>query len=122
MAKHETNFFSKMTETNNHFSINKNNYNYFWDSNRTTTGIVDSNNTATTTVQKEKFTFVESPFTLIMDDVEKRNDDTSLLKSSFITYSIKFLRTSDSEVHYVWKRFREISNWFNEVISVFCEF
>lgn len=53
-------------------------------------------------------------YKICIDGVDKVAE-ASMLKSAFIVYRIRFTRTSDLQSHATWKRFKEISSWFQEV-------
>lgn len=53
-------------------------------------------------------------YKICIDAVDKVAE-ASMLKSAFIVYRIRFTRTSDLQSHATWKRFKEISSWFQEV-------
>jgi len=53
-------------------------------------------------------------YKICIDGVDKIAE-ASMLKSAYIVYRIKFTRASDLQSHATWKRFKEISSWFQEV-------
>lgn len=53
-------------------------------------------------------------YRICIDSVDKVAE-TSMLKSSYIAYRIRFTRMSDLQSHACWKRFKDISSWFGEV-------
>ena len=54
-------------------------------------------------------------YTISIDEAEKRQDSMAILKSTYICYGIKVKRSSDEEEHVVWKRYKEIDAFYQEV-------
>ena len=61
----------------------------------------------------------EDNFHVTLIDVEKQYESSSLLKSSFLSYSIKVTRSNDEETHIVWKRYREMTSYYNDLIALY---
>lgn len=60
--------------------------------------------------------FNEKKFIIHIDSVNKVIE-TSMLKSSYIVYRVRFTRLSDLESRACWKRYRDIHTWYQEVIN-----
>lgn len=56
-------------------------------------------------------------YRICIDSVDKVAE-ASMLKSSYIAYRIRFTRMSDLQSHACWKRFKELSSWFAEVVAM----
>lgn len=58
-------------------------------------------------------------YTISIDEAEKRQDSMAILKSTYICYGIKVKRSSDEEEHVVWKRYKEIDAFYQEILTEF---
>ncbi len=57
---------------------------------------------------------LEAKYIISMNNIEKKTDN-SLLKASYIAYEITTIRSFDGEAHSVWKRYKELYNWYYNV-------
>jgi hypothetical protein len=57
-------------------------------------------------------------FSISIDGAEKKIDENTVLKSSFIAYKIRITRITDSEIRFIWKRYREIHDFFTKVSNL----
>lgn len=62
----------------------------------------------------QKSTINLPKYRICIDSVDKVAE-SSMLKSAFIVYRIRFSRVSDLQSHATWKRFKEMSSWYMEV-------
>jgi hypothetical protein len=56
-------------------------------------------------------------YRICIDSVDKIVEGT-MITSSFIAYRIRFTRMSDLQSHATWKRYKELSTWFQQVLLI----
>jgi hypothetical protein len=54
-------------------------------------------------------------YRICIDSVDKIVEGT-MLTTSYIAYRIRFTRMSDLQSHATWKRYKELSTWFQQVL------
>lgn len=60
---------------------------------------------------------LEAKYIISLNNIEKRTE-SSLLKSNYIVFEIKIIRSSDGEAHSVWKRYKELYTWYYNVSRI----